>query len=130
MGQGDRATQAAGPSVSGLGNPLEVYLKAAEEGYAAAQFIVGLAHLEGYGVEKNGHSAYYWLRMAEENSSAVRQRSLAFTEDLRTRISPAEIQVLERRIATGARSDNILASKPLDLFKQRSLPSPADRQAV
>ena len=124
------SSRAAGPSVSWLGNPLEIYLKAAEEGYAAAQFIVGLAHLEGYGVEKNARSAYYWLRMAEENSSAVRQRSLALTEDLRTRINPSEIQALEKRIASHARSDNILVGKPLDLFKQRGLPLPADRRAV
>jgi TPR repeat protein len=38
----------------GWGNPIEIYLKAAEEGYAAAQLIVGLAHLEGDGIEKNG----------------------------------------------------------------------------
>jgi DNA-binding NarL/FixJ family response regulator len=124
------SSRATGPSVSWLGNPIETYLKAAEEGYAAAQFIVGLAHLEGYGVEKNGRSAYYWLRMAEENSSAVRQRSLVLTEELRTRIGPAEIEVLERSIATRASSENILASKPLDLFKQRRLPLPTDRRAV
>jgi len=123
------SSRALGPNVSGLGNPIEIYLKAAEEGYAAAQFIVGLAHLEGYGVEKNGRSAYYWLRMAEENSSAVRQRSRALTEDLRTKINPGEIEGLERRIATGARNDKILARKPVDLFKQR-LPLLTDRQAV
>ena len=55
--------------------PIEAYLKAAEEGVVAAQFIVGLAHLEGYGIEKNERSAYYWLRMAEENSAAIEQRS-------------------------------------------------------
>jgi TPR repeat protein len=51
------SSRAVGPNVFGLGNPIETYLKAAKEGYAAAQFIVGLAHLEGNGVEKNGHSA-------------------------------------------------------------------------
>ena len=124
------SSRVVGPNVSGLGNPIEVYLKAAEEGYAASQFIVGLAHLEGDGVEKNGHSAYYWLRMAEENSSAVRQRSRALTEDLRTKINPGDMEALERSIATGARNDKILASKPVeDLFKQR-LPLLTDRQAV
>lgn len=107
-----------------------VYLKAAEEGYAAAQFIVGLAHLEGYGVEKDGHSAYYWLRMAEENSSTVRQRSRALTEDLRTKINPGEIEGLEKSIAAEARKDKLLTSKPVGLFKQRSpLLIPTDRQA-
>ena len=123
------SSRALRPDVSGLGNPIEIYLKAAEEGYAAAQFIVGLAYLEGRGVEKNGHSAYYWLRTAEENSSAVRQRSRAFTEDLRTKINPGEIEGLERRIASRAQNDNILASEPVDLFKQR-LPLLTDRQAV
>jgi hypothetical protein len=123
------SSRAVGPNVSGLGNPIEIYLKAAEEGYAAAQFMVGLAHLDGYGVEKNGHSAYYWLRMAEENSSAVRQRSRALTEDLRAKLNPDEIEDLERSIATGARNDKILASKPVELFKHR-LPLLTDRQAV
>ena len=124
------SSRAVGPNVSGLGNPIEIYLKAAEEGYAAAQFVVGLAHLEGCGVEKNGHSAYYWLRMAEENSSAVRQRSRALTEDLRSKINPGEIEGLERRIATGSRNDKILASKSVELFKQRlPLLIPTDRQA-
>src|SRR5207244_12578537 len=42
----------------------EVYLKAAEEGWVTAQFIVGLAYLEGRGVEKNEHTAFYCLRIA------------------------------------------------------------------
>jgi len=123
------SSRATGPRASGFGNPIEIYLKAAEEGYAAAQFIVGLAHLEGYGVDKSGRSAYYWLRMAEQNSSAVRQRSRALIENLRAKINPGEIEGLERRIATAAQNDKILASEPLDLFKQR-LFSLTDRQAV
>jgi hypothetical protein len=79
--------------------------------------------------EKNDHSAYYWLRMAEETSSAVRQRSRALTEDLRTKINPAEIEGLERRIAIGEKNDKILAIEPVELFKQR-LPLLTDRQAV
>jgi two-component system, NarL family, nitrate/nitrite response regulator NarL len=123
------SSQAVGPNPSRLGNAMEIYLKAAEEGYAAAQFIVGLAHLEGYGVEKDGHAAYYWLRMAEENSSAVRQRSRALTVDLRTKINPGEIEGLERKIAT-TRKDRILARKPVDFFKQHlTLIIPTDRQA-
>ena len=110
----------------GWGNPIEIYLKAAEEGYAAAQFIVGLAHLEGDGIEKNGPSVYYWLRMAEENSSAVRQRSRALIEDLRAKISPDEIDQLERTVSTGRRK--ILAGKTVNLFSQ-ALPVLSDRQA-
>lgn len=123
------ASPGAAPNVSGLGNPMETYAKAAEEGYAAAQFVVGLAHLEGYGVEENARSAYYWLRMAEENSAAVRQRSRVLTEDLRNKIRPLEIEDLERQIANGAQKDGILAGESLDVFKQR-LFSLTDRTAV
>jgi hypothetical protein len=58
-----------------IGHPIEAYLKAAEEGVVAAQFVVGLAHHEGYRIERNDRSAYYWLRMAEENSGTIRHRS-------------------------------------------------------
>jgi DNA-binding NarL/FixJ family response regulator len=121
------ASPAAAPSGTGLGNPMEVYLKAADEGYAAAQFIVGLAHLEGYGVEKNGPSAYYWLRMAEENSTAVRRRSLTLTHELRTRISPAEIEALEKKIINRERNNEIFTKGPVDLFRRLSLPLDSDK---
>jgi hypothetical protein len=68
--------------------------------------------------------------MAEENSSAVRQRSLALTRELRTRINAGEIEGLEKSIVTGVRKDKILPGEPLDLVKQRlSLLTPTDRQA-
>jgi two-component system, NarL family, nitrate/nitrite response regulator NarL len=127
--EGNGLSSRATPAVSVLGNPIEMYLKAAEEGYAAAQFIVGLAHLDGCGVEKSGQSAYYWLRMAEENSSAVRKRSRILTEDLRAKMIPDELERLERSIATGAQADNILAKRPIELFNQQS-PSLIDRPAV
>lgn len=123
------SSREARPAVSVLGNPIETYRKAAEEGYAAAQFIVGLAHLEGCGVERSGQSAYYWLRMAEENSSAVRRRSRILTEDLRAEIDPDELERLEKSIATGTQADKILAKRPIELFKQQ-VTSPTDQQAV
>ena len=73
-----------------IGHPIETYLKAAEEGSVAAQFVVGLAHLEGYCVEKNGLSAYYWLRMAEENSGTIGHRSRALVEELRSTVKTDE----------------------------------------
>ena len=65
----------------------------------------------------------------QAQQSAVRQRSRALTQDLRSKINPGEIEGLERNIATGARNDKILASKPVELFKQ-CLPLLTDRQAV
>ncbi len=77
---------------AGLNHPIESYLKAAEEGFIAAQFLLGLAHLEGCGVEKNGRSAYYWLRMAEENSRELRQRTRALTEELKSKMRSEELE--------------------------------------
>src|SRR5205085_1221862 len=49
--------RAAVPFGTESGHTIETYLKAAEEGIAAAQFIVGLAHLEGHCIEKNDQFA-------------------------------------------------------------------------
>jgi DNA-binding NarL/FixJ family response regulator len=92
-------SRALGPSLFGLGNSLDAYLKAAEEGFAAAQFIVGLAFLDGNGVEKDNHLAYYWLRLAEENSADVEERSRALTHELRTGMDPGDIEGVETNIS-------------------------------
>ena len=46
------SAEAANVDNAGLNHPIESYLKAAEEGFIAAQYLVGLAHLEGCGMEK------------------------------------------------------------------------------
>ena len=101
------------------GNPMDPYLKAADEGFVAAQFIVGLAHLEGYCVEKNSCSAYYWLRMAEENSSGLNKRTRSLVAELRATMQSDEVQALERNVASAVRSQKVLAGKsPAELIKQ------------
>ena len=102
-------------SLGGLGNdigqPIATYLKAAEEGVVAAQFIVGLAHLEGYGIEKNERSAYYWLRMAEENSGAIEQRSRALLEKVRSTVKKDDVDAIEQMVATWVQENKLLKSK-------------------
>jgi DNA-binding CsgD family transcriptional regulator len=102
-------------SLGGLGNhisqPIAAYVKAADEGVAAAQFIVGLVHLEGYGIEKNERSAYYWLRMAEENSGAIEQRSRALLEKLRGTVKTEDIDAVEQRVAIWVQENKLLRSK-------------------
>jgi len=49
-------------------------------------------------MEKNGRSAYYWLRMAEENSSELRQRTRALTEELESKIRAEELETLEHSV--------------------------------
>src|ERR1700736_5468782 len=45
--------------------------------------------LEATASKTNGHFAYYWLRMAAENSSEVQQRSARLVEKLKTKITRA-----------------------------------------
>jgi DNA-binding CsgD family transcriptional regulator len=97
---------------------IESYLKSAEEGVVAAQFIVGLAHIEGYCVEKNDLSAYYWLRMAEENSCSIRRRSQALVEELRSTLKTADIEAVEHSVAIATQQNEFLKSKhPVEFIK-------------
>ena len=103
-----------------IGSSIETYLKAAEDGVVAAQFIVGLAHLEGYGIEKNDRSAYYWLRMAEENSCTIRHRSRALVEELRSIMKTDDIEAVENSVAIMVQENKLLRSKRPAEFIERS----------
>jgi hypothetical protein len=109
----DRASTGRVDALSGgeIGNSIDTYLKDAQEGVVAAQFIVGLAYLEGYGVEKDERSAYYWLRMAEENSCTIRSRSHALIEELRSIVKTDDIAALEHRVAIAVQENKLLRSK-------------------
>ena len=113
-----------------IGHTMEAYLKAAEEGSVAAQFVVGLAHLEGYCVEKNGRSAYYWLRVAEANSSELGHRSRALVEQLRSTVHTDEIEALERNVAIAVKNNKLFASKRPVEFIRRSADSPPLRRVI
>ena len=52
------------------------YRQAADQGYAAAQFNVGLLYAAGKGVEKNEAEAARWYRRAADQGSAVAQYHL------------------------------------------------------
>jgi DNA-binding CsgD family transcriptional regulator len=104
---------------SEIGHPIETYLKAAEEGFVAAQFTVGLAHLEGYCVEKNERSAYYWLKMAAENSSQLQQRSTGLAERLKANFTQEDIDELERSVQKAARDNRfVVAMRPQEIIKK------------
>jgi two-component system nitrate/nitrite response regulator NarL len=92
--------------------PIEAYVKAAEEGSVAAQFIIGLAHLDGCELEKSEPSAYYWLRMTEQNSEQVLQRSRILIEKLKDCMKPQDIDTVEQRLATTVNSNKPLMAKP------------------
>jgi hypothetical protein len=91
---------------------------------------VGLAHLEGCGMEKNGRSAYYWLRMAEENSSELRQRTRALTEELKSKIRAEELETLEHRVMAVVEHNRRSTSKRSVEFIKRSTASASLRIAM
>lgn len=114
----------------GLGqpqSPLDVHLKAAEEGSATAQFAVGLAYLHGDGVDKNSKSAYCWLRVAQQSSAALEHRIHVAVEQLRAELRPADLAVLDRKVeihirklcATENRNSNDSDKPPVQLPKLR-----------
>jgi DNA-binding NarL/FixJ family response regulator len=116
--------QAGGPLPTELGHPIETYLRAAEEGSVAAQFILGLAHLEGYCIEKNGSSAYYWLRVAEASSHEFGHRSRALVEELRSTVETHEIEALEHRIEVAVKNNKLFKSKrPVEFIRRADSPS-------
>ncbi len=105
------------------GSPIEIYLKAAEEGSLAAQFVLGLAHLEGYCIEKNSLSAYYWLRVAEASSSELGHRSRALVEQLRSTVNTDEIEAVERNVAIAVKNNKLFIHKrPAEFIKRRADP--------
>jgi DNA-binding CsgD family transcriptional regulator len=105
--------------------PIGAYLKAAEEGVVAAQFIVGLGHLEGYGIEKNERSAYYWLRMAEENSAAIALRTRALLEKLRSTLKTDDVEAVEQMVRIWVQENKLLRSKrPAEFIRTSTDPGP------
>jgi len=106
-----------------IGNSIETYLKDAQAGVVAAQFIIGLAYLEGYGVEKDERSAYYWLRMAEENSCTIRTRSHALLDELRSGGTTDELAAVEHTVAIAVQENKLLKSKRAAEFIKPSVDS-------
>jgi DNA-binding CsgD family transcriptional regulator len=102
-----------------LETDIESCLKAAEKGFAGAQFIVGLAYLDGIAVQKDSRSAYYWLRIAEENSREIGQRTRALAGELIAALPPDDVAGLEQNIASTAPNKMLVGSKTLtDLLKR------------
>jgi two-component system, NarL family, nitrate/nitrite response regulator NarL len=127
---GSTADRAGVTLATEQGHPIETYLTAAEEGSVAAQFVVGLAHLEGYCVEKNGLSAYYWLRLAEANSHELGHRSRALVEQLRGVVQAHEIEDVEHRISIAVKNNKLLQSQRPDEFIHPSAGSQPLRMAI
>ena len=127
---GSTGDRAAVTLATEQGHPIETYLTAAEEGSVAAQFVVGLAHLEGYCVEKNGLSAYYWLRLAEASSHELGDRSRVLVEQLRSAVQAHEIEAVEHRISIAVKKNKLLQSQRPDELIKRTVGSRPLRMAI
>jgi DNA-binding CsgD family transcriptional regulator len=127
---GSTADRAAVTLATEQGHPIETYLTAAEQGSVAAQFVVGLAHLEGYCVEKSDLSAYYWLRLAETSSQELGQRSRVLVEQLRSAAQAHEIEDVEHRISIAVKNNKLLQSQGPAEFIKRSGDSRPLRLAI
>ncbi len=73
--------------------------------------ILGLAHLEGGGVEQNDHAGYHWLRIAESNCSLVLEQSRCALDELRSRLPAEDIQELEQQIANKQQEEQTVKLK-------------------
>jgi two-component system, NarL family, nitrate/nitrite response regulator NarL len=127
---GSTAARASAILTTEPSHPIETYMTAAEEGSVAAQFVVGLAHLEGYCVEKNGLSAYYWLRLAEASSHEIGHRSRALVEQLRSAVQAHEIEDAEHRISIAVKKNKLLQSQRPDEFIKSNVASRPLRMAI
>jgi hypothetical protein len=81
-------------------------------------------------MEKNGRSAYYWLRMAEENSRELRQRTRALTEELKSKIRAEELETLENGVMAIIEYNKQLTTKRPVEFIKRSTASASLRIAM
>ena len=64
------------------------YRKAAEQGYAAAQFELGLMYESGIGVPENNIGAYAWWSMAKTQGHP---NAAIGIEELKTEMTPQQI---------------------------------------
>lgn len=60
---------------------------------------IGMAHLDGKGLEKDDRAAYHWLRMAEMNSALLLEHTRHGIDELKSRLTPQQIQELEQQIS-------------------------------
>jgi hypothetical protein len=81
-------------------------------------------------MEKNGRSAYYWLRIAEENSHELRQRTRALTEELKSKIRAEELETLERNVKAAVEHNQLGTTKRTVEFIKRSTASASLRIAM
>ncbi len=101
---------------------IQKYMQAAHDGFVPAQFVLGLAHLEGYGAEKNHESAYYWLRATENQCSELLRLSKNLIDKLKSQIRINKVEALERALDTMLQdTPGIFNKKPIELVQENKV---------
>jgi hypothetical protein len=92
----------------------------------AAQFVVGLGHLEGYGIEKNERSAYYWFEDGRRNFRCDRTANpRSFLEKLRGTLKTDEIEAVEQMVGIWVQENKLRRSKrPAEFSRTTTDPGP------
>jgi len=110
--------EGSGTPTIGPVTSMEKFIEVAQEGFVPAQFVLAVAYLEGYGVEKSQESAYFWLRITEHHCSEVLQRSQALIEQLKSQIRTLTIEALDQKLNTTLQNkESILSKRPVELFR-------------
>ena len=74
------------------------YRLAAEQGYANAQYNLGVSYDDGLGVPQDNIEAHMWLNLAASRSSgADRERSVGVRDRVAERMTPADLSEAQRR---------------------------------
>ncbi len=107
------------PSPVHLG--MEELMEAAEAGSVAAQLVLGTKYSHGTGGEKDFASAYFWLRVAEEQATEVCQKSRSELQRLVSRMSSDEKDPVEKRVLEWMKSRDTKPVQGVDGVKRRLL---------
>jgi TPR repeat protein len=91
----------------GLGVPQDYieavkwYQSAADQGYAKAQYNLGLLHANGRGVPQDFIQAHLWLNLAAQSLSVLEPKDLedaiASRNDIAARLTPEQLDEAQRR---------------------------------
>ena len=71
------------------------YRKAAEQGYANAQWVLGWAYHFGNGVPEDHAEAYAWMAVATANGAGP--KAVEFRDEIKRDLSPARLTQAQQR---------------------------------
>ena len=71
--------------------------KAAEQGYAEAQTMLGIMYHDGDGVPQDYAEAYYWLDLGTAGKSSHTEQAAKFRDESASHLTPADLSREQER---------------------------------